>query len=127
MSGRVIFYQLTHKFVNLAQDIPEGSKQVVYYSLAIGHHVGLMDCFHCLMEIPLDDYCQWITHLPEGAARRKMEGVLKWGEIEVNQSHASELLEAFDKSQTQWTGALVQCLQAMRNEPALYLMVRRCQ
>jgi hydrogenase-4 component J len=35
MAGRVVFYQLTHKFVNREQDIPEDSRQVIYYSLAI--------------------------------------------------------------------------------------------
>lgn len=132
MSERVVFYQLTHKFVNQEQNIPEDSRQVVYYSLAIGHHVGVMDCFQSLMEIPLDDYRQWIKHLPEGTSRHKMEGLLKWGEIEVNQSHASELLPALngslivmDEAQVQWSGILSQCLRGMLKEPALYLMVRR--
>ena len=125
MSERVVFYQLTHKFVNQEQNIPEDARQVVYYSLAIGHHVGVMDCFQRLMEIPLKEYRHWISRLPEGTARRKMEGVLKWGEIEVNQSHASELLQVLDKSQAQWTATLAQSLQAMVKEPALYLMIRK--
>jgi hydrogenase-4 component J len=122
MSERVVFYQLTHKFVNKEQNIPEDAKQVVYYSLAIGHHVGVMDCFQSLMEIPLDDYRQWIEHLPEGTARRKMEGVLKWGEIEVNKEHAGELLPLLNEP---WTKPLAQSLQAMKKEPALYLMIRK--
>ena len=52
---------------------------MIYYSLAIGHHVGVMDCFQSLMEIPLDDYRQWIVRLPEGAARRKLEGCAEMG------------------------------------------------
>ena len=126
MSERVVFYQLTHKFVNQEQNIPESARQVIYYSLAIGHHVGVMDCFQRLIEIPLEEYRNWISHLPEGTARRKMEGLLKFGEIEVNQSHASELLQALEKSQAQWIAALVQSLQAMMKEPALYLMIRKC-
>ena len=39
MAERAVFYQLTHKYVNKEQDIPEGSRQVIYYSLAIGHHM----------------------------------------------------------------------------------------
>jgi hydrogenase-4 component J len=132
MPERVIFYQLTHKFVNQEQDIPEDARQVVYYSLAIGHHVGVMDCFQSLMEIPLEEYRQWVARLPESAGRRKLEGLLKFGEIEINHSHASDLLavlngssSATGPSQTVWSGNLVQCLKNMVREPALYLMVRK--
>jgi hypothetical protein len=122
MNERVVFYQLTHKFVNQEQNIPEDVKQVIYYSLAIGHHVGVMDCFQSLMEVPLDTYRTWVSQLPEGAARHKMEGVLKWGEIEVNKEHAGEILPMLNEA---WTQPLAQCLQAMTKEPALYLMIRK--
>jgi hypothetical protein len=132
MSERAIFYQLTHKFVNDEKAIPEEVQQVIYYSLAIGHHVGVMDCFQSLMEIPLDDYRQWIARLPEGQGRHKLEGVLKWGEIEVNSSHAAALLPSIsaglaqmNEAETHWASVLVQCLQKMEKEPALYLMVRK--
>ena len=132
MSERAIFYQLTHKFVNDEKAIPEEARQVIYYSLAIGHHVGVMDCFQSLMEIPLADYRQWIARLPAGKGRHKLEGVLKWGEIEINSSHAAELLPAIDaglpemnEAEAHWTGVLAQCLQKMAEEPALYLMVRK--
>jgi hydrogenase-4 component J len=132
MSERAVFYQLTHKFVNDEKGIPESAQQVIYYSLAIGHHIGVMDCFKSMMEVPLEDYKQWLTRLPAGAGRHKLEGVLKWGEIEINRSHVGELLPVLDASlpqmnasEVQWTGALIQCLQKMVEEPALYLMVRR--
>jgi hydrogenase-4 component J len=132
MSERAVFYQLTHKFVNDDKAIPEEARQVIYYSLAIGHHVGVMDCFQSLMEIPLDDYRQWIARLPEGVGRHKLEGVLKWGEIEINSSHTGVLVPAINaglpqmsEAETHWAGVLVQCLQKMVEEPALYLMVRK--
>ena len=132
MSERAVFYQLTLKFVNDEKAIPEEARQVIYYSLAIGHHVGVMDCFQSLMEIPLDDYKQWIAGLPEGAGRHKLEGVLKWGEIEINSSHTGELIPAINAGLAQmndaevhWSSVLVQCLQKMVEEPALYLMVRK--
>jgi hydrogenase-4 component J len=132
MSERAVFYQLTHKFVNDEKAIPEEAQQVIYYSLAIGHHVGVMDCFQSLMEVPLDDYRQWIARLPEGEGRHKLEGVLKWGEIEVNSSHAAALflsisagLAQMNEAETHWASVLVQCLQKMEKEPALYLMVRK--
>ena len=132
MSERVVFYQLTHKFVNQEQGVPEGARQVVYYSLAIGHHVGVMDCFQSLLEIPLEDYRRWVARLPEGTGRRKLEGLLKWGEIEINRSHAGDLLPALRDSlpgmqaeQASWSGVLSQCLHNMIEEPALYLMLRK--
>jgi hydrogenase-4 component J len=132
MSVRAVFYQLTHKFVNDEKAIPEETRQVIYYSLAIGHHVGVMDCFQSLMEIPIDDFRQWIARLPEGVGRHKLEGLLKWGEIEINSSHTSELFPAIsaglaqmNEAETHWSSVLVQCLQKMQQEPALYLMVRK--
>jgi hypothetical protein len=132
MAEQAVFYQLTHKFVNEEKNIPENARQVIYYSLAIGHHIGVMDCFNSLMEVPIQAYRSWIERLPEGAGRRKLEGLLKWGEIEINQSHAGVLIPALNEalpqlnpSETQWAGMLTECLQKMIQEPALYLMVRR--
>jgi len=132
MSERAVFYQLTHKFVNDREKIPETAQQVMYYSLAIGHHVGVMDCFQSLMEVPLDDYRAWLERLPAGGGRHKLEGVLKWGEIEINTSHAEELLLTLRASlplmtaaEAGWTHTLMLCLQSMQTEPALYLMVRK--
>ena len=133
MTERAVFYQLTHKFVNKEQDIPEDARQVIYYSLAIGHHVGVLDCFKSLMEVPLEEYHQWITLFPEGTGRHKLEGVLKWGEIEINRSHANELLPLLKDSlsrstaaEAKWTNVLIEQLNMMVQEPALYLMVRKC-
>ena len=137
MAERAVFYQLTHKFVNQETDTQAGSsseasRQVIYYSLAIGHHVGVMDCFQSLLEIPLEDYQQWVALLPEGPGRRKMEGLVNWGEIEINSSHAGELMPALkaslpemDASQARLAGVLSQFLQEMVAEPALYMMVRK--
>jgi hydrogenase-4 component J len=132
MAERAVFYQLTHKFVNTEQDIPDGPRQVLYYSLAIGHHVGVLDCFQSLMEIPLEDYRQWLALIPDGIGQHKLAGLLKWGEIEINRSHAGDLLPALkvslpglDANAAHWVSVLIQCLQKMLEEPALYLMVRK--
>ena len=131
MPDRAVFYRLTQKFVNTERDIPEAPRQVLYYSLAIGHHVGVMDCFHSWLEVPLDEYRAWLAHMPAGAGRHKLEGLLKWGEIEINHTHVSELAPALRAAQphvkqaeAQHVTALLDCLQHMLAEPALYLMVR---
>ncbi|HUH98026.1 MAG TPA: formate hydrogenlyase maturation protein HycH [Anaerolineales bacterium] len=132
MAERAVFYQLTHKYVNQDQDIPEQSRQVIYYSLAIGHHVGVLDCFQRMLEVPLEDYRHWLAQMPEGPGRHKLEGLLKWGEIEINRSHAPDLvptlkdsLSRMDETGSKCTGLLLQYLQKMIEEPALYLMVRK--
>ncbi len=127
----ITFYQLTHKIINNQEGIPENARQVMYYSLAIGHHVGVMDCLSVMLEIPQEAYRQWVARLPEGAGRSKLEGVLRWGEIEINRGHAGELASALlpavpvmSAVEAQWAIALIQCLKKMIEEPALYLMVR---
>jgi hydrogenase-4 component J len=132
VSEQAVFYQLTHKFVNSEDDIPEEARQLVYYSLAVGHHVGMLDCFQSLMEIPMEEYRRWVACLTAGSGRRKLEGMLKWGEIEINRSHANELVETLrdslsgmDGRQAAWAITLSQYLKEMIAEPALYLMVRK--
>jgi hypothetical protein len=130
MSARVTIYQLQKKFVNHREDIPETARQVIYYTLAVGHHVGVLDCFSSLAEMPLEEYRAWVEGLPQGPGRSKLEGVLKWGEIEINASHVSELLPLLQDSgsnagSASWVQPLVQCLKGMTQEPALYLMVRK--
>ena len=132
MSARVAIYQLHTKFVNQREDIPEDARQVVYYALAVGHHVGVMDCFSSLVEIPLEEFRDWVEKLPEGPGRTKLEGVLRFGEIEINRSHVNILQPLVVDTDgihiTQrpgWVATLAQCLQGIRQEPALYLMVRK--
>jgi hydrogenase-4 component J len=128
MSDRVAVYRLSRKFVNQSEDIPENARQVVYYALAVGHHVGVMDCFSSLVEIPLGEYQAWLEGLPEGPGRLKLEGVLKWGEIEINRGHVNLLLpliETPQNGQPAWGPQLAQCLRAMQQEPAFYLMLRK--
>ncbi len=125
MAERAVFYQLTHKFVNTEQDIPAEPRQVMYYALTIGHHVGMLDCFQSLLEIPLEDYRAWLARMPAGPGRSKLEGLLKWGEIEINRSHVGELLPVLRGTEAGWTSTLQQCLRQMVQEPALYLMARK--
>ncbi len=125
MESQVVFYQLSRKIVNNQEHIPEDARQVMYYSLAIGHHVGVMDCFSELMAVPVDEYKQALNSLPDGVARYKLEGVLAWDEIEINQSHVDELLPALSVINSfQWVRTLIACLREIVAEPVLYLMVK---
>ena len=133
MSEQVVFSQLSRKFIDENDATPSEAQQVVYYSLAIGHHLGIIDCLEAALTCPWDDYLAWIATLEEGStARRKMEGVPKYGEIVIDSNHVSILANAFDKArasqtpeQQAWSETMLSMLHAIYQESAIYLMVRR--
>lgn len=134
--NKVIFYSLSSKFVDEKSAQKRSSqqvKEVIYYSLAIGHHLGVIDCLKSRLECPLDGYRQWINCLSENSeARRKLAGVQRFGEINIDSTHthclALALRDARGQMNTQqqdWSDALIALLQQIENDPAMYLMVRR--
>ncbi len=42
---QVVFYELTRKFVETRKRSPGQVCDVLYYTLAVGHHTGVLDCF----------------------------------------------------------------------------------
>ena len=99
MSETVVFSQLSRKFIDENDATPDQAQQVVYYSLAIGHHLGVIDCLEAALSCPWQAYLAWIATLEEGStARRKMEGVPKYGEIVIDSNHVTMLANAFDKA-----------------------------
>ncbi|QNB46652.1 formate hydrogenlyase maturation protein HycH [Thermanaerosceptrum fracticalcis] len=130
MSGKVEFYRLSKKFVD-EKEAPPQVKQLEYYALAIGHHVGVVDCFSPVMNMAREEYLKWIAKLPQTEARRKMEGVVKWGEVEITREHVRPLIKAltsaapvFLPEEKKWVDCLLQLLWSMEREPAIYLVVR---
>lgn len=132
MAEKVIFYSLSQKFLEREEDIPAEAKQVMYYSLAIGHHMGVIDCLKPVLECPLDGFQNWVARLPEGEGRRKLEGVARWGEINIDITHVALLRNALTEQRPDltadeqaWTQQLKIALDSIEIEPAVYLMVRR--
>jgi hypothetical protein len=132
--SRIVFHSLGRKFLQREEDMPADSRarQVIYQTLALGHHVGVIDCLQTMLSCPEDGYTVWLDTLPEGEARRKLAGVLRFGEIMIDASHASMLAQALTQSvgvmtaeQRGWSDKLMSALAAMHAEPALYLMVKR--
>ncbi|MEW6065498.1 formate hydrogenlyase maturation protein HycH [Desulforamulus profundi] len=130
MSGKVEFYRLSKKFVD-EKEAPPQVKQLEYYALAIGHHVGVVDCFSPVMNMAREEYLKWIAKLPQTEARRKMEGVVKWGEVEITKEHVRPLIKAltdatptFLPEEKKWAECLLQLLRSIQREPAIYLVVR---
>lgn len=128
MSARVMIYQLERKFVQERPPAQEAVQQVVYYTLAVGHHMGVLDCFAPLAEAPLSEFMAWLQALPPGEGRRKLEGVLRWGEIEVKREHVPLLLPLFssgEETPPAWVTSLYQALGALQREAARYLVLRK--
>ena len=112
--------------------MPEHSSQVMYYSLAIGHHVGVIDCLNVAFRCPLTEYEDWRAQVEEEQARRKMLGVMTFGEIVIDASHTALLTRAFallaDDATSVWQARSIQfihLLDEIVQEPAIYLMARK--
>ncbi|QCE34499.1 formate hydrogenlyase maturation protein HycH [Acetobacteraceae bacterium] len=131
-TANVVFYALGRKFVNEEKAKPD-AQQLVYYSLAIGHHIGVIDCLEEKLSIPVPEFKAWIEKLPEGeTARRKLEGLLKFGEIIIDSTHIHPLALALDRAMDKmteqekgWAKALINLLGMIDAEPSIYFIVRR--
>ncbi|TWA70237.1 hydrogenase-4 component J [Azospirillum brasilense] len=129
----VVFYQLNAKVLERKEDIPEEARQVVYYSLAIGHHIGVFDCFKPAFRCPTALFDRVLDALKDHEeAHRKLSGLLRFGEITVDGTHTRPLLAAIAAARptappdvAAWLDGLGAALEAIRREPAIYLMGRR--
>ena len=137
-SRDVVFYQLSVKFVDNEREIPEASREILYYSLQIGHHTGIIDCLSEKIRCPYSAFIEVVEALPrESAARYKLEGIIRHGEIQIDKTHIGALAPAvkdlLSKSQSQLSFskeakafllALSNALDAIRNQPGIYFMGR---
>jgi len=121
-------YRLSARFVD-ERDAPSEIEQLKLYTLALGHHIGVVDCLSPVLTVPAADFFQMVRHLPDGPARNKLEGLATWGEIEIRHDHARVLRAAMsgaDKAPGAgpWVEDFVSCMQAVERTPAAYLVVR---
>ncbi|WP_038185777.1 formate hydrogenlyase maturation HycH family protein [Vibrio rhizosphaerae] len=132
LKERVRFYRLTRKFVD-EKEVPQEAQQIMYYSLAIGHHLGIVDCLQSDMDCHGEEYLAWIEGLPQDSeAYRKMIGFLKFGEITIFPEHIHMLALAFrqinpatqSEISQRLTAGLIEILNAIHREPTMYLMIR---
>lgn len=141
----VAFFVLTRKFVDNEASIPEDACDVLYYTLSVGHHTGVMDCFERALSMPVTVFESIVNRLDESDARRKLEGLLVFGEIEVGKEHAPSLLVALrdlmahadvygcgadnapavDSEEFKALVDLVDLLVRVRDTRDVYLMARR--
>ncbi len=132
----VVFYRLRRKFVDSEESLSERSCDIIYYTLAVGHHTGTIDCFEEELVCLVEEYEQVIDLIPEGALRRKLAGVLRCGEIQIDNAHArrlaSELREVLARGYSDpasvvpmvWLGRLLRMLDEAAEDPVVYYMGR---
>lgn len=130
--AKAVFWSLRQKFLDSDDDMPAQAQQVMYYSLAIGHHVGVIDCLNTELSCPLAQYQTWIEQFPEGEAQRKMRGLLTFGEITIDSTHTSLLANALaplianqPAPFSEWSAKLLSLLTEIEREPAIYLIVKK--
>jgi formate hydrogenlyase maturation protein HycH len=106
---------------------------VLYYSLAIGHHLGVVDCLEAAIEATTAEYKQWVNLLTAGSeAHRKMMGFFTFDEITIYPDHIHMLACAFsavDKAkmtekEIAMTAAFIDVLTAIYHEQTMYMMIR---
>ena len=61
----MVFYELTRKFVETEEDVPQEACDVLYYTLAVGHHTGVLDCFEPRLSVPVDVFNSLVDALQE--------------------------------------------------------------
>lgn len=131
-NGEIVFWTLRQKFIDSSTTLPEQHRQVMYYSLAIGHHVGIIDCLRVALRCPLVEYRKWAQQLADEQAQRKMLGVLTFGEIIIDASHLSLLRHALapladdtSSAQQAFSKDMLSLLDDIAHEPAIYLLARQ--
>lgn len=137
--AKVIFYRLTAKFVDSAVDVPEEVSSIMYYTLSVGHHTGVADCFSPCLSCSMDTYRKIVSLVESKEARYKMEGIMRFGEIQVDKTHVDLLQSALKDvlrslylqktsklyaAKITWLNQFIDLLDEVREEPGMYLMGR---
>lgn len=136
----VVFYQLGTKFVDNEREIPEDVSDIMYYTLAVGHHTGVIDCFEERIRCSEGTYDRIVALFEEGSdVHYKLDGVNRRGEIQVDKRHVPVLdrpvkqvlagLQASGKpgleTEISWLISFSEALDAIKQNPAIYLMGRK--
>ncbi len=136
--GRAVFYRLSRKFLDEDRPMPQGARDILYYTLAVGHNTGVIDCFDEALSCPMAAYRRVVGRYPQGDARYKLEGLLRRQEIQVDSSHVATLLpptldvcdalaqeegpEAAEE--LEWARAFAGLLRLIEENHVVYLMGR---
>ena len=127
-------------------------RSVLYYTLAIGHHTGVIDCLAPRLTTSREVFADVLALLGPGRAHDKLAGIEKFGEIEVKKEHVPVLkpavLAALDRvgaalevsdepplcavseavvaiDAPAWLEEFLRLLEEIQCEPCVYAMGRR--
>ena len=132
----VVFYRLSYKFVDNESSVPDkDTSDIMYYTLAVGHHTGVIDCFGEGLSCPKPVYAEVCGLIADERARYKLGGILRSGEIQVGQEDLPTLLPAVrealengtpapSEAALAWLRGFAALLEAMVADKVLYLMGR---
>lgn len=146
----VVFYRLGKKFVDNERSIPEEVQSVLYYTLAIGHHTGVIDCLQPRLATSREVFVDVLALLGSGDAYEKLAGIERFGEIELKKEHVAAVKPAVLAALQQtgvvpgeaaparegagavvaadapsWLEEFLYLLEEIQCEPAVYAMGRR--
>ena len=139
MGKKVVFYRLTAKFVDSAVDIPEEVSNIMYDTLSVGHHTGVADCLSPCLSCSMDTYRSIVSHIDSQEARYKLEGIMRFGEIQIDKVHVPALTKALKKElqslylqktsklyavEITWLRQFLDLLEEVRTQSAMYMMGR---
>lgn len=79
----VVFYLLGKKFVEDNANIPKDAREVMYFTLSMGHNTGVIDCFEPKLALSREAFDNVCDALPEGDAKFKLTRIEKFGEIQI--------------------------------------------
>jgi hypothetical protein len=139
--SQVVFYRLCAKFVDNERSVPQETSDVLYYTLSVGHHTGIIDCFSESFSCSSGVYEEIIDLFPpESAARYKLDGIRRKGEIQIDKSHLGlfdtsvndalvslDVLDVGDETSAlmqDWLDDFLRSLDDMKRHPGVYLMGR---
>lgn len=94
----VVFYLLGKKFVEDKTDIPKEARDVIYYTLSMGHNTGIIDCFEPKLALDRATFDKICDSLSEGDAKFKLTRIEKFGEIQIMKEDTNMLVEAMKQA-----------------------------
>ena len=92
----VVFYRLTKRFVEDESDISDEALDVIYYTLAMGHNTGIIDCFDPKIAIDRNLFNSILEALPEGEGKFKLSGIEKFGEIQLDKLTILDVIDGLE-------------------------------
>lgn len=129
----VVFYKLTGKLVDPEHKIPERSREIIYYTLSVGHNTGTFDCYSPAFTCSVGQFERVLELFDEGEPKRKLGGILTFSEIEIEVTDAPSLSVAVSAAHRRamlpedkvWLEGLSRLLEDIACESAVRLVGRR--